>query len=187
MSTKLEPVSSSRAIPRHERFGKWARETLRAIQPHGSLPCASPRPGRRFSWRDHLSHDMPANTVSGLLRQAERKRRDKKSFRLIANEGSSFVGIAAPKPRREHGSRLRVAHRRRRPQGLDARGALWPVVVPRALHDGRTAVVSSASSVEPVRLRAIMEIRARGANRLRGPSRPAELSAFPRAGPTGAP
>jgi len=34
---------------------------------------------------------------------------------LVANEESSFVGIAALKPRREHGSRLRGAHRRRRP------------------------------------------------------------------------
>ena len=28
-------------------------------------------------------------------------------------------------PRREHGSRLRGAHRRRRPKGRDARGATW--------------------------------------------------------------
>jgi hypothetical protein len=41
--------------------------------------------------------------------------------------------------------------------------------------------------MEPCRLRATMEIRTRGANRLRGPYWPAELSALPRAGPTGAP
>ena len=56
-----------------------------------------------------------------------------------------------------------------------------------ACNEGRTAVVSSASSVEPVQLRAIMEIRTLGAHRMHGPVRPAELSAFPRAGPTGAP
>jgi hypothetical protein len=38
-----------------------------------------------------------------------------------------------------------------------------------AAAEGRTAVVSSASLMEPLRLRATMEIRTRGANRLHGP------------------
>jgi hypothetical protein len=81
-------------------------------------------------------------------------------------------------PRREHESRLREAHRRRRPQGLDARGALWFVVLPKSLQ--RQVGLQSylrPHSVEPFRFRAIMEIRTRGANRLHGLAWPTKLSA----------
>src|SRR5207253_6624511 len=45
---------------------------------------------------------------------------------LTRNEGHVLRCVDAVRPRREHGSRLRAAHRRRRPKGLDARGAPWP-------------------------------------------------------------
>ena len=57
---------------------------------------------------------------------------------------------------------------------VDARGAPWCSRYQIAATKGRTAVVSSASLMEPSRLRAIMEIRTRGANRLHDPSWPAE-------------
>lgn len=45
-----------------------------------------------------------------------------------------------------HGSRLRAAHRRRRPEGRDARGAPWRQGISEDRAKGRTAVVSTARS-----------------------------------------
>ena len=103
-----------------------------------------------------MSQAQPDKSVSGLLRQVRRSVAIESPFVDVPTKG--LPSLAERRPRRgvSTGSRLRAAHRRRRPQGLDARGAPWPVS-PRGVHDGRTAVVSPASSVEPVQLRAIME------------------------------
>ena len=87
---------------------------------------------------------------------------------LPCNEGLVLRCIAALTPRCEHASRLRAAHRRRRPKGLDARGAPRP----RAATQGGTHRTESdcrrifGLSGWSKSLRAIMEIRTRGANRL---------------------